>query len=99
MGGFLAVPHAYAYDSIPLTAAMALLLAGRRTLPGWLLGLGLVVYLAPWLLLTPAAHWLFYAVPETLLFASIIPLALGRPDRALWRDELEPADGGAGRRL
>ncbi len=100
VGGLLAVPHAYAYDSVTLSAALALLLAGRRPLPAplpdWLLGLGLVVYLAPWLLLTPAAHWFFYALPETLLFAAIIPLALGEPKRAVWRDELEPADGGAG---
>jgi hypothetical protein len=78
-GGFLAVPHAYAYDSITLTAAMALTLRYLSPLPAVMLVLGLVVYLGPLLLLTPAYHWFLYAVPETLLFMAIIMQA--RPQK------------------
>jgi hypothetical protein len=75
-GSFLAVPHAYAYDSISLTAAMALCLL-TTTIPVWLRGLGVLVYLAPLMLLSPAWHWFAYAAPEALLFAGIILLARG----------------------
>ncbi len=68
-GSFLAVPHAYAYDSIPLTAAMALCVNART--PPWQMALGAVVYLSPLLLLTPARQGFLYAVPEALLFASV----------------------------
>jgi hypothetical protein len=73
-GSFLAVPHAYAYDSITLTAAMALCLTTKT--PLWQVLLGCLVYLAPLMLLSPAAHWFLYSLPETLLFASIVALAL-----------------------
>jgi len=74
VGSFLAVPHAYAYDSITLTAAMALCLR-RETTRGEAL-LFCLVYLAPLALLTPARHVFLYALPEALLFARIIMLAL-----------------------
>jgi hypothetical protein len=77
-GGFLAVPHAYAYDSITLTAAMALCLLSTPT-PAWLRALGVLTYLAPLLLLSSAAHWFLYAAPEALLFAGIILLARHNP--------------------
>ena len=68
--GILA-PHAYVYDTIPLAAAM-LLLPGSLPLSS----LCMASYLAPFLLLTGADAWFFYAVPETLLFLRIIYLAL-----------------------
>jgi hypothetical protein len=70
-GTGLLSPHAYVYDTIPLAAAMVLL---PGSLP--LTCLCLANYLAPFLLLTGANAWFFYAVPETLLFLSIIYLAL-----------------------
>jgi multidrug transporter EmrE-like cation transporter len=70
-GTGLLAPHAYVYDTIPLTAAM-LLLPGSLSLTS----LCLASYLAPFLLLTGADAWFFYAVPETLLFLCIICLAL-----------------------
>ncbi len=76
-GSFLAVPHAYAYDSITLTAAMALCLTDKT--PLWQVLLGCLVYLAPLLLLSPAAHWFLYSLPVAALFAVISALALGAP--------------------
>ena len=87
-GMFLAVPHAYAYDSIPLIAAMALCLSAAT--PLWQILLGGVVYAGPLLLLTPARHWFLYALPETLLFALIIALAFGRSGGALLSHEPSP---------
>jgi Glycosyltransferase family 87 len=80
-GMFLAVPHAYAYDSIPLIAAMALCLT--ETTPLWQVVLGSLVYVAPLLLLTPAHRWFLYAIPQALLFAVTIALALARPRGAM----------------
>jgi hypothetical protein len=80
-GMFLAVPHAYAYDSLPLIAAMALCLSERT--PLWQILLGGIVYLAPLALLTPAQHWFLYAIPQGLLFTVTIALALGRPGGAM----------------
>jgi hypothetical protein len=80
-GMFLAVPHAYAYDSIPLIAAMALCLS--ETTPLWQILLGSLVYLAPLLLLTPAHRWFLYSIPQALLFAVTIALALARPHGAM----------------
>ncbi|GLR67383.1 hypothetical protein GCM10010909_20640 [Acidocella aquatica] len=74
IGSFLAVPHAYAYDTITLPAAMALCLTGKT--PLWQVLLGCLVYLAPLLLLSPASHWFLYSLPESLLFATIAVLAL-----------------------
>ncbi len=85
VGSFLAVPHAYAYDSIPLIAAMALCLAPAIRL--WQILLGCVVYAAPLLLLTAAHRWFLYAIPETLLFSLIIALAFARRDSAILGDE------------
>jgi Glycosyltransferase family 87 len=84
-GMFLAVPHAYAYDSIPLIAAMALCLSATTKL--WQVLLGGLVYAGPLLLLTPARHWFLYAIPETLLFALIIVLAFGHSTGALLNNE------------
>jgi hypothetical protein len=69
--GLLGAPHAYVYDSIPLTAAMILLQPGAA-----LLILCLAIYLAPYLLLTTASPWFLYAFPETGLYLGIIYLAL-----------------------
>jgi hypothetical protein len=87
-GSFLAVPHAYAYDSITLTAAMALCLTAKT--PLWQFLAGCLVYLAPFTLLSPASHWFLYAIPETLFFAAIIRLALARPNGALMGNEPNP---------
>ncbi|MDE8346832.1 MAG: glycosyltransferase family 87 protein [Acidocella sp.] len=84
-GGFLAVPHAYAYDTITITAALAL--CYRPTMPLWHVAFGGLVYLAPLLLLTPAAPVFLYAVPVAGCFALIIMLALAPPNGALSADE------------
>lgn len=73
-GTFLAQPHAYAYDSLALIAALALWFGDNP--PAWRLWLGALLYLAPLLLLTPASHWFLYAAPEAALFAAIAVLAL-----------------------
>jgi hypothetical protein len=80
-GMFLAVPHAYAYDSIPLIAAMALCLTEET--PLWQILLGTLVYLAPLLLLTPAHRWFLYTIPQAFLFAVTIALAMARPRGAM----------------
>jgi hypothetical protein len=72
-GTFLAQPHAYAYDSMVLTAALAFCLPLRPT--AWQLALAGLIYLGPLMLLTPAWHWFFYAAPEALLFVAIAALA------------------------
>jgi hypothetical protein len=75
VGIFLAQPHAYAYDSVLIPAAMALCLSPG--LPGWVIALGIVDYLLPLLLLTACSHWFLYATPLLALFATIIWLASG----------------------
>jgi hypothetical protein len=73
-GMFLAVPHAYAYDTIPLTAALAI--ASRAGAPGWpMFLLGGVIYLAPFLLLSPLSRFFLYAFPEFLLYAALVRFA------------------------
>ena len=74
VGTFIAQPHAYAYDFVLIPAAMALCLTPR--LPGWALGLGVLVYVLPLLLLTSFSHWFLYAVPLLALLAAIVRLAL-----------------------
>lgn len=69
--GFCA-PHAYAYDTIPLTAAILIL----QPQSAILVSLCVASYLAPYLLLTGAENWFLDAVPEALLFLGIIYLAL-----------------------
>jgi hypothetical protein len=69
-GIFLAVPHAYAYDSIILTAA--LVLAAESSVTWLFAALALVIYLAPFLLLTPAQKWFLYALPEAILFGFLL---------------------------
>ena len=76
-GTFLAQPHAYAYDSVTLTAALALCATERPA--AWQLWLAALVYLGPLMLLTPAWHWFLYAAPETALFTAITVLALKTP--------------------
>jgi Glycosyltransferase family 87 len=73
VGMFLAQPHAYAYDSVLVPAAMALCYSPR--LPGWVIALGVLVYLLPLLLLTAFSHWFLYAAPLLALFGTIIWLA------------------------
>jgi len=73
-GSFIAVPHAYAYDTMPLVIAMSLCLSPRT--PLWQGALGAILYAAPLLLLTPLAPWFLYALPETLLFTIIITSSL-----------------------
>jgi hypothetical protein len=92
-GGFLAVPHAYAYDTIPLSAALALLPARGWAKPTVLL-LAAAVYLAPLLLLSPWHHWFFYAPLEMLLFGAIIGLALTDSKRAELAHERSISDTG-----
>ena len=71
---FLAQPHAYAYDSVAVIAALALALEAR---PGPLaLALGMATYLAPWLLLSPASRWFVYAPLLAACLATIVALAL-----------------------
>ncbi len=71
---FLAVPHAYAYDTIPITAALAL--AGEAAPAGWAFtALAGIAYLAPFLLLTPASRIFLYAFPEFILYIAVLRLA------------------------
>jgi hypothetical protein len=73
VGTFLAQPHAYAYDSVLIPAAMALCFSSR--LPSWAMALGVLVYLMPLMLLTSNSHWFLYAPPLLLLLAAITWLA------------------------
>jgi Glycosyltransferase family 87 len=87
-GSFLAVPHAYAYDTVTLPAAMALCLTARTPLP--LVLLGCVLYLAPLVLLSPEYRYFLYAIPEALLFGAIILLALDKPNSVIIAHEPNP---------
>ncbi|MBU6418430.1 MAG: DUF2029 domain-containing protein [Proteobacteria bacterium] len=74
IASFLAQPHAYAYDSVAVIAALALALEAR---PGpAALVLGVAVYLAPWLLLSPLYHWFLYAPLLAACLPVLLPLAL-----------------------
>jgi hypothetical protein len=86
-GSCVCAPHACAYDSIPLTAAILLL----QPRSGLLISLCLLIYLAPYLLLTGAASWFLYAFPETLLFIAIIYLAMTTERPTHIRHEPDPA--------
>ncbi len=86
-GMFICTPHAFAYDTLPLTAAMLLL--APESPPA--IGFCSAIYLAPYLLLSTSSFWFFYAVPETLLFAGIIYLAIARGQRPNTQDEPVPA--------
>jgi len=72
-GIFLTAPHAYAYDSIILTAA--LLLVSETGVSRAFMVIALVIYLGPLMLLTPFSHWFLYAIPEAVLFLFILRLA------------------------
>jgi hypothetical protein len=88
-GMFLAVPHAYAYDTIPLAAA--LILALEAVAPSWPLAtLGLVIYLAPFLLLSPASPIFLYAIPESIFYITLIRFAFIQPRRHLDAHESIP---------
>jgi hypothetical protein len=65
----LAQPHAYAYDTVALPAALALWLDGAPGRAAW--ALAALLYLAPLALLTPAAPWFVYAMPLALLAAAL----------------------------
>jgi hypothetical protein len=73
VGTFLAQPHAYAYDSVLVPAAMALCFSPR--LPSWAVALGVLVYVMPLMLLTAYSHSFLYAFPLALLLAALIRLA------------------------
>jgi hypothetical protein len=90
-GSFIAVPHAYAYDSITLTAAMALMLRARILTPLWQVIFGAAIYLGPLLLLTRDSRWFLYALPETILFGGIIALALAGSNGAISSDATRPS--------
>ncbi len=80
-GTFLAQPHAYAYDTVALPAAMALCLTARP--PAWLVALGALAYVAPLALLSPAAPWFLYSPLLAGLFGGIIVLAYGARQGAI----------------
>jgi hypothetical protein len=73
-GAFLAVPHAYAYDTITLTAALALIFERTRFTWPATLAAG-IIFLAPFMLLSPASPAFLYAVPETIMYLLIMRLA------------------------
>jgi hypothetical protein len=77
-GTFLAVPHAYAYDTIIVTAALALIFEQIPFTWPATLAAG-IIFLAPFLLLTPESHHFLYAFPETIMYILIIRLAFARP--------------------
>jgi hypothetical protein len=78
-GIFLTAPHAYAYDSIILTAS--LILVAESGVGRGFLAIALVIYLGPLLLLTPISHWFLYAIPEAILFILILRLAFAAVPR------------------
>jgi Glycosyltransferase family 87 len=86
-GMFLCAPHAYAYDTLPLIAAM-LLAEPESAGP---VVLCLATWFAPYLLLTGAKYWFFYAIPETLLFYAIIRLAFSAGRRPNTEHEPVPS--------
>jgi hypothetical protein len=73
-GTFIAQPHAYAYDTVALTAALALWFETPPS-PG-ALALAALLYVAPLMLLTAAAPWFLYALPLTIFFALLARAAL-----------------------
>ncbi len=86
-GAGLFAPHACAYDTIPLTAAILILQPQSASL----VSLCAASYLAPYLLLTGAENWFAYAFPEALLFLGIIYLALTSEGPSHIRHEPVPA--------
>jgi hypothetical protein len=86
-GAGVFAPHACAYDTIPLTAAILLLQPQSAAL----VSLCVANYLAPFLLLTGAEKWFAYAIPEILLFLGIIYLALTTEGPSHIRHEPVPA--------
>jgi len=88
-GTFLAVPHAYAYDTIPLTAALAIYLHATR--PTWPRTLAAaIIFLAPFLLLTPASPYFLYAFPESILYIALTRLAFTKPPGNTYPHEPTP---------
>jgi hypothetical protein len=90
-GIFLAAPHAYAYDSVILAAALVVL--GGYDISPPFVAVALVIYLAPLLLLSPFSHWFLYAAPEAMLFGFGLWMALrppgGRAERPAARQTQE----------
>jgi len=91
-GIFLAAPHAYAYDSVILSAVLVVLASYRSS--AFFTALAMVIYLAPLLLLSPLTHLFVYAPAEAALFAFILATALhvrraaacaANPDQSLTR--------------
>lgn len=85
-GTFLAVPHAYAYDTVVLTAALALIFEQVRFTWPRLIGAA-VMFLAPFLLLSPESRYFLYALPETIMYIVIIRLAFAQPRPTATRHE------------
>ncbi len=72
---FVATPHAYDYDTIPLIVALfsAAEVLGQR----WpLLSIGLALYVMPALAVTPAHRFFLYAIPEMALCAYLFIQAM-----------------------
>lgn len=93
VGSFLTTPHAYIYDTVPLTAC--LLLQAEAALLSWpLILLGATLYLTPYILLTPARPWFLYAFPEAVLFMVIIRLAFATDFKESARYEPDPRPAG-----
>lgn len=80
VGSFLATPHSFVYDTIPLTAAM-FIYSEVACITWQILLIGLVVYLSPFIVLTQANHLFLYAIPEGLLYFFILRLAFATPAR------------------
>ena len=88
VAGFLAQPHAYAYDSIAVVAALALALEAR---PGaiWV-ALGMATYLAPLLLLSPWHRAFIDAPLLAACLTGIITLAFAARNGADSNHEPDP---------
>jgi hypothetical protein len=86
-GIFLAAPHAYAYDSVILSAVLVVLAADRGS--AGFTGLALVIYLPPLLLLSPLSHWFLYAPAEAVLFGFVLRRALPEGDADHSRGQLQ----------
>jgi hypothetical protein len=91
-GMFLAVPHAYAYDTITLIPALVLAAEAGGLTPGFT-AIALIIYLGPYLLLTPASHWFLYAIPEAVLFGFCFRLAFATMARSSAAHEPGSLDG------
>lgn len=88
IASFLAQPHAYAYDSLPIIAALAL---GLEAVPGKAMqALGSVTYLAPLLLLSAFSPWFFYSPLLAACLLALIALAFSARKGAESAHEPDP---------